>query len=239
MSIDDRLRSGMEPVGGLPGVTDPAFVRAVAGKADHRQKVRRVTALSCAAALLAIAAVALPKALDAQRSDDVPVNTPTPAPTAATETWTFEPRTTSIDDSSWGTAAIRRAERLAALEGTAMEAYGSRVFGRLYPQWPDYHVPGRRCDCAAASMFLEWGTAELTAKAGVGSGLRLDGTYRVKGERVTFDFAGVGRSTFRWALDKDERLSLTFLSAEPGSRIAGAPAEAALRMLMTAAPFGG
>jgi hypothetical protein len=244
MSIDDRLRSGMEPVGGLPGVTDPAFVRAVAGKADHRQKVRRVTALSCAAALIVVVAVALPKALDAQRSDDVPVNTPTPAPTAATETWTFDPQTTSIDgDGTWGTRAITRAARLAALDGTGLERYGAQAFRKAYPRWPMYHTPDRTCDCVPTSMSLGWGTVLVRAGytgGGAGTSLTLNGTYSVEGHLAIFDFEGVGRSTYRWKLSEDhQKLTFAFVSAERGSTISGLPAEVTLRMLLTAAHFGG
>jgi hypothetical protein len=71
--------------------------------------------------------------------------------------------------------------------------------------------------------------------------MRLDGTFTVRGDRVIFDFQGVGRSTFHWTFDEDHyhRLTLDFISADPGTTIAGAPAEAALRMLLTAAPLGG
>ena len=237
MSIDDRLRTGMAPVGGLPSASDPAFVRAVAAQAEHRQKVRRLTALSCAAALLVVAAVVVPKALASQQSDLDPAKSPTTSPPTSTETLSWNPPVTPIDE-SWGAPAVPRAMRLATLDGTAMDRYGPQVFRALYPGWPAYHTPETRCDCAPSSLTLEWGSAQLDpAQTGFGGGLRLEGPFSVRGDRVTFDFDGVGKSTFRWRLDRHDWLVLEFVSAEPGSTIAGAPAEAALRMLLTDVPF--
>ena len=241
MSIDDRLQSGLTPQS-EPKWVDDRIVDRLVDRARRRHRVRVGIGVGAAAAATVIALAALPQVEWNQSDNEPAVNQPT-TPTESADTWTFDPQATQIDNPDWGTRAIPRAERLAALEGTAMEQYGPPVFRALYPNWPNYR--GTRCDCVPAAMELKWGTVSLNAgfSPGITGGFpvetQLDGTFTVKGDRITFDFERVGRSTFRWAIGDDGQMSLTFIHASPGTRIAGAPAEAALRMLLTAAPFGG
>jgi hypothetical protein len=198
--------------------------------------------VGCAAAILGLAAVLVPRALGVDRSEVEPVDRTGRTPPTITEAWTFDPKTTPIDgDGGWGTRAVPRAARLAALDGTGLERYAAAAFEKAYPRWPAYHQPGQECDCAPVSMRLEYGTVLLRASyigSGIGRVLTLEGTYQVEGRMAIFDFAGVGSSTYRWQLTEDrQQLTFTFVSAEQGSTISGLPAEVTLRMLLTATPF--